>query len=103
MWDWVRLAEFEREAADGAAIEEIGFDEEPPVGGEESEHAIQRILDACPGRFEEHRRQTLEVTIKHGEEEVLLRGEEVVEASAVDVSRLQHVGDSASTRLTITV
>src|SRR5438309_64638 len=89
----VGLVQLQREAADGAAVGAIGLDERTTVTAEQREHALDGIVDAAPGRLEQHWPNAVAIGFEDGDQHILLAGEEIIEAAAVDLAAAQYVGD----------
>ena len=90
----IGLMQFQREAADRAAVLAFGLQQRAAIAGEQGEDLVDRIIDALPGRLQQHRIDAVAIRVEHGQQQVLLARKEVVEAAAVHVSGLAHVGDA---------
>ena len=86
----------EREASDRAAIGAIRGLQRQSIAREQRKDALDRIIDSAPGRLEQHWADALAIRVEHGEQEILLAGEEVIEAPGVDPRRTENVGDAGS-------
>ena len=89
----VGLVQLERERPDGTGVKAVGHDEPGAVARQEREDALDGVRDVAPRGVEQHRVDPLAVGPQHGDEEVLFRREEVVEAAGMDVRRAQDVLD----------
>ncbi len=91
---WIGFVDFQRQAADRAAVSAVGIDHALPVARQQREHALDGIAHAGPCRRQQHRMNPLAVGLQHGQQQVLLPREEVIQAAAVDTRCAQYIGDA---------
>lgn len=90
---WMRIADFERQIADGAAKLEARFPEQSPIPVEHREQTFDGIVHAVEGGPQDAGFQHLAVLEQHGDQQVFFAREEVVQASALRVGLFQDLGD----------
>jgi hypothetical protein len=81
------VVQLERQAVDRAAVGALGHHDQLAVLREQREHAVDRVGYVLPHGLDQHRVDPGDVGLEHGEQHVLLAGEEMVEAAAVGARR----------------
>ena len=88
---FVGFVQFQREAADRAAVEAIGVHQRTAIAGEQREYAVDRLVHAGPRGVEQHRADAAVVQVQYRCQQVGFTREKVIQAAAVDLGRLQHI------------